>query len=693
MPLCCKSISKRITFGVSSISTTAAPGFIASRCIVTPMHIIASVLILAAAAFSFSSCSLRPKKGTAKNDILSMKEIAQDKLLITVRTEANINDTHFEEAIEKQFPSVDIVFRNHIAPETMYEFRQSLSSDDFEDIVISPHFQIVSDIVADHLLDLSGETFTANYNPNSLNACSLNGKLYYLPGPSDMYGIIYDKTLFAEHGWQVPKSYSEFIALCKTIDGAHIRAADGTILRAMQPTCRYARQSQLMFTIFCYDDYLGGLQNYEWLSKYQEGSARMKDHLLSAFDKYRELNANNIITASDFDMQPGNRSDMMYTKHSVAMIIENNLAETYGKTYPVLPGQTIHEYGMMPFWCGDTADSDHLLSYANYYIGVNKALADKKNASKLAAVRGILSYISTPQGQLAIAGGKLTMVSSVTGTPMEATPFNSEIQATIAKGNAIPEPNLMKSGNNNPAEKALQAGLRAFLENKMTAEAVCDSCDAARDKSLALGIERGAVVATATASFTRMETAEVVADALRAKAGTDIALCLVDKLHCGLLNRIYKGDITEKDIATLSLSNGPTNGTPGDQKLWMITITGATLKEMLSMPYAADIASDQRFISYFVPSGLKIEFAPWAPVEDKLRSVTLSDGTALDDAKEYKVALWGWPLTQDIPYSSSVIYDYKIDEILSEYIAAQKTLTPLNDKRMTLVWKVTADKK
>ena len=650
-------------------------------------------LLFAPMIVLISACTSKQLNGTAKNDILSMQEISQDKLLITVRTEANISDVHFEEAIEHQFPDVDIVFREHIAPETMYELRQSLSSDDFEDIVISPHFPIVSDIAADHLLDLSGESFTSHYNSNSLNACSLNGKLYYLPGPSDMYGIVYDKTLFTKYGWSVPHSYSEFVALCKMIDSAHILASDGTILRAFQPTCRYARQSQLMFTMFCYDDFFGGLQNYDWLSKYQEGTVSMKDHLLPAFAKFKELAAANIIRASDFDMQPGNRSDMMYTKHSVAMIIENNLAETYGKTFPVLKGEVRHEYGMMPFWCGDTEDSDHLLSYANYYIGVNKALTQKNNTAKLSKVRAILTYVSSAEGQLAIAGGSLTMISSVTGTPVESSDFNSNIQKTIAKGNAIPEPNLMKSGNNNSAEKALQKGLRDFLENKMTAEAVCDFCDATRDKALSQGIDSGTVVATATQNFTRMETAEIVADALRVKVNADVALCLVDKMHCGLLNRIYKGDITEKDISTLSLSVGPTNGKTDDQKLWLLTLTGSELKKLITLPYTNDLNNKEHFISYYAPSGLKVKFAPWAPVDKKIISVTLANGAPLIDTDEYKVALWGWPFTDNISCKNCTIYDYKSEEIVSEYLAKQKTLTPPSDHRMTLIWEVAASKK
>jgi len=629
------------------------------------------------------SCSA---PGTSPHDVLTMKPVDAKKMLITVRTEANINDTFFEQAVEKQFPTVDLVFRNHIAPETMYELRQSLSSGDFEDMLLSPHFLIVRDIAPEHLLDLSGEPFVSSYQPNTLNQCTIDGKLYFLPGPSDMYGIVYDKTLFEKYGWAVPQSYTEFISLCKKIDSAGIRAADSTRMRAFQPTCKYARQSQLMFTMFCYDSFFGGVKNYEWLEQYQAGKTYLRDKMIPAFDKYHELFADGIIRPEDFDMQPGTRSDMMYTRHSCAMIVENQMAETYGATFPVMAGQSRHEYGMIPFWSGDSENDDHVLSYANYYIALNKNLSLKKNKAKLAVLQEILSWISTPQGQLAIAGGKLTMVSSVTNTPMEETEFNSGIQQTIKKGNAVPEPNLMASGNNNPAEKALQKGLRAFLENKQTAVEVCDFCDKERNKALAQGIEKGSTVATATTDFTRLETAEFIADALRNKTDSDIALVLVDVMHCGVLNRIYKGAVTQKDIATLTLSNGKGNGMADDQKLWVIQMSGSELKEFIQKPYLSDIQNGERFVSYFAPSGLKVKFAPWATPNHKIKSLTLANGQKIIDSKTYTVSLWGWPFGTECTYVIQKVYDDSFDDILTTYCLPLGTLTPPKDKRIKLSW-------
>ena len=51
----------------------------------------------------------------------------------------------------------------------------------------------------------------------ALNSCESNGHLYSLPGPGKIQGIVYDKTLFDEHGWKVPTSLDEYLALCRTI--------------------------------------------------------------------------------------------------------------------------------------------------------------------------------------------------------------------------------------------------------------------------------------------------------------------------------------------------------------------------------------------------------------------------------------------------------------------------------------------
>lgn len=632
---------------------------------------LAAVLAAVILAGVLSGCGGKLPDEVAADDILTMTPIDSKKITITIRAEYNVNNEAIRSALAAKFPDFNFVSVFHCAQETMYELRQSLKGGTAEDIIISPNMKSVADIAPEYMLDLSGESFAGNYIGSAAESCQINGKLYYLPGPSSLYGIVYDRTMFEEHGWKVPQSYTEFIGLVKTIGASGIRA--------IQPTCKYARQAQMVLTMFDYDETFGGVDNYKWLVDFQSGKSTMTGHIEPALKRYSELQSAGAIEAGDFDVQPGNRSDMLYTDHSCAMIIENEQAELYAKQK-----NSDHEYGMMPFWCGDGENSDYLVSMPTYYIGVNAGLAEKGNEKKLAAVKEVLSYISTPQGQLDINGGKLTQMSNFQGTEYTASTFNSDIQATIAKGNLVPEVDLMTSGNANPVEKALRKDLISYLKGDMDAAAVASDCDKVRDAALEDPDNRGEKLGTASENFTCAETGLFIADALREKAGADIGLCYVGTTHCGMVGRIYKGDVCKADVSALSLSVGQTSGDKNDKKLWLVSMTGSQLTDLLKEGYSFDPDDNVPNIPYYVASGLKIKFAPWQ--EEKLVSVTMADGSELSADKTYTVALWGWPFKDQCQGTVEKVFDESCDDILSAAVAAKGTLAPSNDGSFQIVY-------
>jgi ABC-type glycerol-3-phosphate transport system substrate-binding protein len=566
---------------------------------------------------------------------------------------------------------VNFVSVFHCSQETQYELRQSLLGGTAEDLVISPNMKAIADIAQDTLLDLSGEPFTDRYVGSALEACQIGGKLYYLPGPSSIYGIVYDKTMFAQNGWQVPQSYDEFLALVRTIDA--------TGIRAIQPTCKYARQAQLMLTMFSYDQVFGGVDHYKWIREYQAGTASMKDHIEPALARYRELQAADVIEAGDFDVQPGNRSAMLYKDHTCAMIVENEQAALYARQ-----AGSDHTYGMFPFWCGNDANSDKVMSIPGYYIGASAALSQKGREQKLAKVKEILAYISTPEGQIAISGGELLQMSNVTGTAFTENEFNAGILDTIRKGNAVPEVELMSTGNGNAAEKALKTDLRKLLEGTLSDETLIADCDAARTGALHSPVDRGPAAGQASDNFTCLETGLFIADALRAKADAQIGLCLVGTTHCGMVGRIYRGDLCAADITSLSLSVGTTSGDPNDKKLWRVSMTGAELTGLLKTACAFDPNDNVPNIPYYVASGLKIRFAPWQ--DDKLVSVTMADGSALAADQTYTVALWGWPFETPCPGTVEQVYEDSCDDILTAAVQSAGTIKPDNDGRFTVIY-------
>jgi raffinose/stachyose/melibiose transport system substrate-binding protein len=77
-------------------------------------------------------------------------------------------------------------------------------------------------VKAGYLLDLSGEGFLRNYNKSYVSLVTRGGKVYGVPYAMDVYGCIYNKTMFKDHGWKVPTNYKEFSALCDAIKKAGI---------------------------------------------------------------------------------------------------------------------------------------------------------------------------------------------------------------------------------------------------------------------------------------------------------------------------------------------------------------------------------------------------------------------------------------------------------------------------------------
>lgn len=611
--------------------------------------------------------------GAAPNEVLTLTPVKQDKTLITIRAEYDIDYDFMEAALEEKFPDIDVVFVLHWTGDTPYELRQSLAGGGAEDILLSAFMPAVRDLAPKYLIDFSARDFTAYYQRSALNNCQIDGHLYYLPGPSDIIGIIYNRTMFAQHGWKLPKGRSKFLQLCKTINAAG--------LRALQPTCKNPPDVQLLFTSFVYKELFAGLDNYKWLTDYQLGRVPMKGHMEPAFQFFSQLKDAGIVLPSDFEIRRANRSQMEYIDEKCAMIIETQMAQKYAKLF-----KSHSEFAMMPFWNGDEADSDYLVTRQNYFIGVNAGLKRPDQAKKLARVMDVIAWLSTPQGQRSLVGGTMTMLPSVRKLPTEFGDFNAEVRATIEKENFAPYVNFMTSGVNNPVQLKLGEELKMYLDGQKNSDTLMQDCDSVRDKVLRHGIERGAVLGKAGENFTKLETGLFIADTFKKKTGADIGLSLVGKINYGTVARLYKGDVTEKDIAMLTLMLERKPQYSDDKKLGVVEMTGAQIMDLLKKPFTEKNPESFRNVPYFVASGLKIVFAPWAPDDRKLKTVTLADGSALIMDKSYTVALWYWPFDNRCPYRTVKIFDDSSEQIFAEAVKAVGTIEPIRDGRFTLNW-------
>lgn len=85
-------------------------------------------------------------------------------------------------------------------------------------------------VAAGVLTELNPADYTDyKFVEGSLNGFTYDGKLYGLPRNTDVQCIFYNQKMFADNGWEVPKSYDELLTLAGKISGAGIvpMAMDG----------------------------------------------------------------------------------------------------------------------------------------------------------------------------------------------------------------------------------------------------------------------------------------------------------------------------------------------------------------------------------------------------------------------------------------------------------------------------------
>ncbi len=71
-------------------------------------------------------------------------------------------------------------------------------------------------------IDDPSQTVRETLVPGTVQAGLIGTSMYSLNYALTVYGVWYSKTLFAKHGWSVPQTWDEFMALCQSIKAAGI---------------------------------------------------------------------------------------------------------------------------------------------------------------------------------------------------------------------------------------------------------------------------------------------------------------------------------------------------------------------------------------------------------------------------------------------------------------------------------------
>lgn len=617
-------------------------------------------VLLAAFLGLMTACGNRLTE-QGQQDVLTQKEIPEGRTPVTVLVKNAFTINTFEQAVEEKFSNIDLIqVGNYTRDMGKAEYESRLANDDLTDIVMTWPLDVGEAYWEDRLLDLSGFDFTSKYNLSMLNNISKDGKLYYLPGPSQVRGIIYNKTLFEEKGWKVPENYSGFLALCQQIEESG--------MRSLQLGLGNAEVLDTAFVGYNYAACYSQPQHTKWIENYNEGQNSFGDHFGAALDTFQQLIDKGVLQKNDLNITYADREKMLFTRQC-AMVEDSVLMARMGERQT----GTTDEFALMPFF-NPNEGQDWARLYMVCYVGVNQHLAEPENKAQYDLVMELMEYISTPEGQQALMGDTGAMFSSLMGVAPSSVPESELLVSALENGRYAIFPELKN------AQAALREGLAGMVRGDKSKADVIQMVD--EQNVSPPEVKPPDVLGAADADFSLLETGNFIADCMREAADAEIALFLDNgkdgrQNGKGVSGSLYQGEITETDINRIlpDMKQGEKG------ILCKVKMSGAALLETLE--YAIPVDHNQTGWFYYF-SGLRMEYNPVAAPGSRIHSVTIEDGKEIDKEKIYSVAV------MDATVDEQLLQSYKeteqtISSVLIQAIQEQKTISPSWDGRFVVL--------
>ncbi len=597
------------------------------------------------------------------NEVESLKPSDDKKTKITVLVKYAFSINNFEKIVEERFDDIDLVQVGNFSANTVLanEYKARLEHDDLTDIVMTWPLDVGEKYWEDRLINLSGMDFTSNYKTSMLDSiASEDGSLYYIPGPAQVRGIVYNKTLFAQNNWEVPTNYDEFLQLCKTIE------ASG--MRAYQLSLKNEEVLDTAFMSFTYGQAYSKPTDANWIENYDNGKGSFMDHFGSALTTFEELVDAGVYKEEDLSLTYADVQRNLYTRKTA--MIEDGVQMT--QMQGVYAEDNHDEFALMPFFNKDPQTSWARI-YMTCYIGLNKHLLDEGNSEKYEKVLELLSFISTPEGQAALASDNEGMYSSLKNVGAPKGEAMVELVEAFDEGRYGIFTSLERSS------EALHDGLAAMIRKQMSKEEVAALVDKANVAPIKK--EQTEVYGVAKEDFTLSETGAFIADILKEEADSDFAL-FFDNGKDGKYNgkgvgsKIYKGEFSEVDLDRIF----PDLMHAESGELWIAKMKGSNILKALENTMKVNGSQDW----FYYASGLTIKFNPEAEIGKRIVSVTTSDGKKIQKDKVYDVAI------MDHCVDAKYIESYgntgiSIKTLIRDEVIKRKSITPSKDDRFIVV--------
>ena len=619
----------------------------------------------------------------------------------------NINTEQAEAYIHRTMPGVKIESTYEIAPKMENAQLAAVRSGGGPEILYTQDYYTY--VQSGYLKDLTSEPFLKNYMISALNDAEVGGKVYALPvGNGYISGLMVNRQLLADMGYDMPRTQEEFIGLCRRIqerrEETGVRAyafgmlyndaaavvAMPFLLDAQWLNLYRNNPAGVSFENPAFARVLKGIDELESMGLYENG-----DFLMSSKQNLREVVRGNAVMCS-----------VSYVDYAVHF--EEKLRDVNG-----VPSFKIEKDGKQVWvkaedfvfipYMGRTREDRWLATNGDWYLGINANITDE---TVLRACRLYLEYVASTEFAPEYYSASVP-VGATTYYRRDDTLNYDYFQNTHPEFyQCLTEHSIVKNPYQFYGSDLFTFALRHYLcgQNYYAGlegassymkiggtEGMLEALEEYRTTGKNRYQVPDHVVGKTdkTYNYVRIfsrsnESAlgNLLADALRQYTGADLAA-----INAGTLTaELEEGEITESDLAT-SMLYGLNN------HVVTVRCKGANLISILSTNNLTDaVRADQSsvFGGMVIPSGFTYTIT-YEPLEDnayggqaEISDVRLSNGETIDPDAWYTVATTDYELGGSDGWDAFTVLPPDKPAQLPEGIALYQTFDPGNESACRL---------
>lgn len=284
--------------------------------------------------------------------------------------------------------------------------------------------EMVSAGIPEVALDLTNEPWAANYEDWATSANTVDGKLFgFSTWGVDYEGILYNKTLFEEKGWEVPTTWNDFLTLCKTIKDDGITPLYENINGVWHTqSWFYGLTPKILAEKPDVVEFLNSSKDNKWadIKAVTDGLTQIKE-LLSANPKLYTNDGQSEDWFGSYPAMQNRECAMLFTYSAYPAELAANGAKD--------------EYGMFP-----VPLLDNTVGVSNGG-GVSKYI--NKNSQNIDACKALLSFLSEDENLEKYYGARTDLVTAAF-KDVESVSATTATTDMLARSTATPEIMLMK---------------------------------------------------------------------------------------------------------------------------------------------------------------------------------------------------------------------------------------------------------